>query len=113
MQNLASRNAGRMILMDLEYELRAMDQARFTTDGIHFDCIEGQAWVNRVFQEQLNELEVERFGTGVLRREETTNEQALSTFVPPNLQACLGLFPALPQVPQSSSEPGWRTDVLD
>ena len=51
LRNLASRNAGRMILMDIEHELRAMDQARLTTDGIHFDSIEGQAWLNRVFQE--------------------------------------------------------------
>ena len=43
LRNLASRNAGRMILMDIEHELRAMDQARLTTDGIHFDSIEGQA----------------------------------------------------------------------
>ena len=41
--NLTSRNAGRMIPMDLELELNAMDQTRFTTDGIHFDSIEGQA----------------------------------------------------------------------
>ena len=40
LRNLASRNAGRMILMDIEHELRAMDQARLTTDGIHFDSIE-------------------------------------------------------------------------
>ena len=40
------RNAGRIILMDIEHELRAMDQARLTTDGIHFDSIEGQAWLN-------------------------------------------------------------------
>ena len=46
LRNLASRNAGRMILMDIEHELRAMDQARLTTDGIHFDSIEGQAWMN-------------------------------------------------------------------
>ena len=52
LRNLASRNAGRMILMDIEHELRAMDQARLTTNGIHFDNIEGQAWLNRVFQEQ-------------------------------------------------------------
>ena len=31
LRNLASRNAGRMILMDIEHELRAMDQARLTT----------------------------------------------------------------------------------
>ena len=46
LRNLASQNAGRMILMDIEHELRAMDQARLTTDGIHFDSIEGQAWLN-------------------------------------------------------------------
>ena len=46
-RNLTSRNAGRMILMDIEYELGAMDQAWLTTDGIHFDNIEGQAWLNK------------------------------------------------------------------
>ena len=60
LRNLASRNAGRMILMDIEHELRAMDQARLITDGIHFDNTEGQAWLNRVFQERLDELEVAR-----------------------------------------------------
>ena len=63
LRNLASQNAGRMILMDIEHELRAMDQARLTTDGIHFDSIEGQAWLNRVFQERLDELEVALFDT--------------------------------------------------
>ena len=43
LRNLTSRNAGPMILMDIEHELRAMDQARLTTDGIHFDSIEGEA----------------------------------------------------------------------
>ena len=57
MRNLASRNARRMILMDIEHELRAMDQARLTTDGIQFDSVEGQAWMNRVFQERLDEME--------------------------------------------------------
>ena len=85
-RNLASRNAGRMILMDIEHELRAMDQARLTTYGIHFDSIEGQAWLNRVFQEQLDEMEVELFDTGELKREETSNKPATSTFVPPNLE---------------------------
>ena len=33
LRNLASRNAGGMILMDIDHELRAMDQARLTTDG--------------------------------------------------------------------------------
>ena len=46
LRNLASRNAGTMILMDIEHELRAMDQARLNTDGIHLDNIEGQAWLN-------------------------------------------------------------------
>ena len=32
-RNLASRNAGRLILMDLDNEPRALNQARFTTDG--------------------------------------------------------------------------------
>ena len=68
MRNLASRNAGRMILMDIEHELRAMDQARLTMDGIHFDSIEGQVWMNRVFQEQLDEMEAEIFNTGVLTK---------------------------------------------
>ena len=63
LRNLASRNAGRMILMDIEHELRAMDQARLTTDGIHFDSMEGQAWLNRVFQERLDELEIQLFDT--------------------------------------------------
>ena len=70
LRNLANRNAGRMILMDIEHELRAMDQARLTTDGIHFDSVEGQAWLNRVFQERLDELEAELFDTGVLKEEE-------------------------------------------
>ena len=63
LRNLASQNAGRMILMDIEHELRAMDQARLTTDGIHFDSIEGQAWLNRVFQDRLDELQAELFDT--------------------------------------------------
>ena len=66
-RNLANQNARRMILMDIEHDLRAMDQAGLTTDGIHFDSIEGQAWLNRVFHERLDELEVELFDTGVLR----------------------------------------------
>ena len=95
--------------MDIEHELRAMDQARLTTDGIHFDSIEGQAWLNRVFQERLDEMEVELFDTGVLKKEETSNKPAISTFVPPNLEIRLGTI----NRPQSSSEPGQRTDVQD
>ena len=33
--------------------------------------------------------------------------------MPPNLETRLGSVPAVPQVPQSSSEQGRRTDVLD
>ena len=110
LRNLASRNAGRMILMDIEHELRAMDQARLTTDGIHFDSIEGQAWLNRVFQERLDEL----FGTGVLREEGSSSETVITTFVPPNLETRLGMVPAVTNYrQQSSSEPGQRTDVQD
>ena len=111
LRNLASRNARRMILMDIEHEVSAMDQARLTTDGIHFDSIEGKAWMNRVFQERLDEMEL--FDTGVLKKEETTNEPAISTIVPPNLDTRLGTVPVLTYRPQSSSEPGQRTDVQD
>ena len=113
LRNLASLNARRMILLDIEHELRAMDQSRLTTGGIYFDSIEGQAWMNRVFQERLGEMEVERFDTGVLKKEETTNEPALSTFLPLNLETCLAAVPAVTYRPQSSSEPGQRTDVQD
>ena len=61
-----------------------MDQARLTTDGIHFDSIEGHAWLNRVFQERLDEMEVELLDTEMLKKEETANERAISTFLPPN-----------------------------
>ena len=116
LRNLASRNPGRMILMDIdiEHKLRAMDQARLTSDGIHFDSIEGQAWLNRVFQEQLDEMEVVLFDTGVLKKEETSNKPAISTFVPPNLETRFGMVPAVTTYRlQSSSEPGQRTDVQD
>ena len=114
LRNLASRNAGRMILMDIEHELRAMDQARLTTDGIHFDSIEGQAWLNRVFQERLDELEAELFDTGVLKEEGTVSDAEITTFVPPSLETRLGTVPAVTNDrPQSSSEPGQRTDVQD
>ena len=114
LRNLASQNAGRLILMDNEHELRAMDQARLTTDGIHFDSIEGQAWLNRVFQERLDGMEVELFDTGMLKKEETANEPAISSFVPPNLETHLGTVPGVTTYrPQSSSEPGQRTDVQD
>ena len=114
LRNLASLNAGRMILMDIEHNLRAIDQARLTTDVIHFDSIEGQAWLYRVFQERLDEMEIELFDTRVLKKEETSNEPAISTFVPPNLETRLGTVPAMTNYrPQNSSEPEQRTDVKD
>ena len=114
LRNLASRNAGRMIIMDMEHELRAMEQARLTMDGVHFDFIEGQAWLNRVFQERFDELEVELLDTGVLKEEGALNEPVITTFVPPNLGTRLGTVPAVTNYrQQSSSEPGQRTDVQD
>ena len=114
LRNLASQNAGRLILMDIERELGAMDQARLTTDGIHFDSIEGQAWLNREFQERLDEMEVELFDTGVLKKEETANEPAISIFLPLNLETRLETVPAvMTYTQQSSSESGQRTDVQD
>ena len=62
-RNSASRKSGRMILINLELELRALAQARFTTDGIQFDSIEGEVWNNCLFHERLDEIEVELFGT--------------------------------------------------
>ena len=113
-RNLANRNAGRMILMDIEHELRAMEQARLTSDGIHFDTIEGQAWLNRVFQERLDELEAELSDTGVLKEEGTVNDTVITTFVPPNLETRLGTVPAaINYRQQSSSESSRRTDVQD
>ena len=114
LRNIASRNAGRMILMDIEHELRAMDQARLTTDGIHFDSIEGQAWLNRVFQERLDELEAELFDTEVLTEEGTASDAVITNLVPPSLETRLGTVPAITNYrQQSSSEPGQRTDVQD
>ena len=114
LRNLPSRNAGRMILMDIEHELRAMDHARLTTDGIHFDIIEGQAWLNRVFQERLDELEAELFDTGVLEEEGTASDAVITTFVPPSLETRLGTVPAVTNYRQQSSrEPGQRTEVQD
>ena len=46
--------------------------------------------MNRVFQERLNELEVELFDPGALRTEEATNVPVISTFVPHNLETRLG-----------------------
>ena len=61
--------------------------------------------MSRNFQERLDELEVELFDTGVLRREETAND---------NLETRLGSVPAVPQGPQSSSERGkQRTYWID
>ena len=110
LRNLAIRNAGRMIRMDIEHELRAMDQAKLTTDGIHFDSIEGHAWMNRVFEERLDEMEVELFEAGVLKTEETTNEPVISTIVPRNTS---GNGPSRDLQAAISSEPRQRTDVQD
>ena len=99
--------------MDIEHELRAIDQARLTTERIHFDSFEGQAWLKRAFQERLDEMEVELFDTGVLKKEETTNEPEISTFVLLNLETRLRTVSAVTYRPQSSSEPGQRTDVQD
>ena len=87
---------------------------RLTTDGIHFDSVEGQAWLNRVFQERLDELEAELFDTGVLKEEGTVSDTVITTFVPPNLETRLGTVPAVTNYrQQSSGEPGRRTDVQD
>ena len=99
--------------MILEHELRAPDQARFTTVEIPFDSIEGQVWINRVFQEQLDEFKIKNFDTGVLRTEEATNVSSNSTFVPPNLEARVRSVPAWPQVLQSSSDQEPRFDVVN
>ena len=98
-----------------EHELRALDQARFTTDGIHFDSLEGQAWMNRLFQEQSDELEVKQFDTGALRTEKATFVQAISTSVHSTLETRSGsvLADAVPQVIQSSREQETRSGVLD
>ena len=112
-RNLASRNAGRMMLMDLEYELRALNQARFTSDGRYFNSIEGQGWMNRVFQERKDELEVDFLDRGTLRTEEATNVPAISTFVPSNQETRLGSVTVVPQVLQSTSEREQRSDVSD
>ena len=59
-------------------------------------------------------MEVELFDTGVLKTEETSSKPAISTFVPPNIETRLGTVPALTTYrPESSSEPGQRTDVQD
>ena len=58
-------------------------------------------------------MEVQLFDTGVLKNDETTNEPTLSTFVPPNLETRLATVPAVTYRPQSSSEPGQKTDVQD
>ena len=48
------------------------------------------------------------------KKEESSNEPAISTFVPPNLETRLVTVPAVTNYrPQSSSKPGQRTDVQD
>ena len=58
-------------------------------------------------------MEVELFDTGVLKKEETTNEPEISTSVLPNLETRLRTVSAVTYRLQSSSEPGQRTDVQD
>ena len=58
-------------------------------------------------------MEVELFDTGVLKKEETTNEPVISTFVPRNLETRLGTVPAVTYRPQNSSETGQRTYEQD
>ena len=69
--------------------------------------------MNRVFHEQVDELEVELFDTGALRTKEETNVPTVSTFVPPNLETRLVSVPAVPQGLQSSSKQEQKSDVLD
>ena len=93
------------MLMGLQHELRALDQLRFTTDGIHFDSITGQAWMNRVFQERFDELEVELWDAGSFSAEDT--------FVPPNLETRLGSIPAVTQIVRSSCDQEQRSSVVE
>ena len=81
-QKLASRNTERLVLRDLEHELRALDQSRFTTDGM-----------NHVFQERVSEPEIVLFETRVLNAEEATKARAIFTFEPPDLETRLGFKP--------------------
>ena len=70
--------------------------------------------MNRVYQERLDELEVELFDTGVLKEERTSNDTVITTFMPPSLETRLRTVPAVTNYrQQSSSEPGQRTDVQD
>ena len=46
-------------------------------------------------------MEVELFDTGVLKKEESINEPAISTFVHPNLEKRLRTIPAVTYRPQS------------
>ena len=70
--------------------------------------------MNRVFQERQDEMEAELFDKGVLTKEETTNEPALTLKLrAPNLETRLEAVPAVIYRPQSSSEPGQRREVLD
>ena len=75
-----------MILIDLEHELRALDQAKFTTGGLHFDSLEGHAWMKRFSQEQSEGLEVELFDTEALITDEATNLPVIPNFIPTNLE---------------------------
>ena len=111
-RSLANRNDGQVILMDLEHNLRALDQTRIFIGGILLDNIKGRAWMNRFFQDRLNDLKFKLFDTRKLRTKEATNVTAMSTFVPLNLETHLGSVPAVPRTVQSSIEQKIISDVL-
>ena len=86
MRNLANLKAARLVLMDLKHELRSMDHSRLVVDGILSDSIEVQVWTNRVFQAQLDELEVQLSDKGVLRPDEASKMRTISNFELPRLK---------------------------
>ena len=112
-RNLANRNAGSLVLIHLEYELRAVDQSRFTVDGVHFDTIEGEIWMNRAFQDRFDELKVDLFDTGVLSLDAAADVRAISSLVPPSLDFCLGSVPVVSETARSSRDPEARSDVME
>ena len=112
-RNLASCNAEILVLMVLEYELRALSQTRFTVNAVHFNTTEGQAWMTREFQERLDELEVELLDTGVLSADAAADVRAISTFIHPSLETRLRSVPAVSQTVRSSRDPEARSDEIE
>ena len=53
-RNIPRRNAGRLVVMNLDYELKSMDQSRLRVAVIHFASLEAEAYMYRVFQEGQN-----------------------------------------------------------